>query len=156
MTVVVADTSPLNYLLLVGEIAILPSLYGQVFLPPEVLAELSDADAPPQVLKWIQQQPAWLQVRHPRMMQGDAALGRLDPGERAAIILAQQELDVLLLIDDAAGRTEATRRGIPNTGTLGVLRGRRHPSTPGSSERIEELGRNQFPRLAKPYSGAPR
>lgn len=43
MTVVIADTSPLNYLLLIGEIAILPSLYGQVFIPPEVLAELSDA-----------------------------------------------------------------------------------------------------------------
>ena len=29
---------------------------------------------------------------------------------------------VLLLIDETAGRLEATRRGIPNTGTLGVLR----------------------------------
>jgi predicted nucleic acid-binding protein len=55
-------------------------------------------------------------------MQDDAALRQLDPGERAAILLAQQERDVLLLIDDAAGRTEAARRGIPSTGTLGVLR----------------------------------
>jgi len=44
-------TSPLNYLLLIGEIAILPSLYGEVFIPPEVLAELSDIDAPPEVSK---------------------------------------------------------------------------------------------------------
>ena len=29
---------------------------------------------------------------------------------------------MLLLIDDAAGRIEANRRGIPSTGTLGVLR----------------------------------
>ena len=41
MTVVVADTSPLNYLVLIGELAILPSLYGQVVMPPEVLAELT-------------------------------------------------------------------------------------------------------------------
>jgi predicted nucleic acid-binding protein len=47
MTAVVADTSPLNYLLLIGEIAVMPSLYGQVFIPPEVLAELSDADLGP-------------------------------------------------------------------------------------------------------------
>ena len=46
MTVVIADTSPVNYLVLIGEIAILPRLYGQVLIPPEVLAELSDADAP--------------------------------------------------------------------------------------------------------------
>ena len=32
------------------------------------------------------------------------------------------ETDVLLLMDEAAGRLEASRRGIPNTGTLGVLR----------------------------------
>jgi predicted nucleic acid-binding protein len=108
--------------LLIGEIAILPSLYGRVFVPPEVLAELSDSDAPAELLRWIQMSPVWLQVRRARTMQDDAALRQLDPGERAAILLAQQERDVLLLIDDAAGRTEAARRGIPSTGTLGVLR----------------------------------
>src|ERR1035438_8720096 len=122
MTVVVADTSPLNYLLLIGEIAILQGLYGEILIPPEVLAELSDVDAPPEVLKWIQVRPAWLQVRQRRTMQDDPALRHLDPGERAAILLAQQEGDVLLLIDDAAGRSEATRYGIPSTGTLGILR----------------------------------
>ncbi|MGO4885653.1 MAG: hypothetical protein ACLP59_33250 [Bryobacteraceae bacterium] len=30
--------------------------------------------------------------------------------------------DALLIIDDAEGRAEANRRGIPTTGTLGVLR----------------------------------
>jgi predicted nucleic acid-binding protein len=49
-------------------------------------------------------------------------LQHIDPGERAAILLAQEEHDVLLLIDDADGRAEADRRAIPNTGTLGVLR----------------------------------
>lgn len=46
----------------------------------------------------------------------------LDAGEAAAISMAQGETDVLLLIDEMAGRMEASRRGIPNTGTLGVLR----------------------------------
>ncbi len=122
MTVVVADTSPLNYLLLIGEIAILQALYGELLIPPEVLAELSDVDAPPEVLKWIRVRPAWLQVRHRRTVEDDPALRRLDPGERAAILLAQEESDVLLLIDDAAGRSEARRYGIPTTGTLGILR----------------------------------
>ena len=122
MTVVVADTSPLNYLLLIGQVAILPGLYGEVVVPPEVLAELSDRDAPPEVLEWIQSRPAWLHVHQAPMTQDDPALHQIDPGERAAILLALQEPDVLLLIDDAAGRAEANRRGIPNTGTLGVLR----------------------------------
>lgn len=122
MTVVIADTSPLNYLLLIGQIGILPTLYGQVLIPPEVLAELSDADAPPEVLKWARSHPAWLHVRQVTFGHEDLALSQLDPGERAAIVLAQQEPDALLLIDDAAGRSEATRRGIPSTGTLGILR----------------------------------
>jgi predicted nucleic acid-binding protein len=52
----------------------------------------------------------------------DPALQQLDPGERAAILLALEEAGALLLIDDAVGRSEATRRGIPTTGTLGPLR----------------------------------
>jgi predicted nucleic acid-binding protein len=122
MTVVVADTSPINYLLLINQIAILPGLYGEIVIPQEVLTELTDPEAPPEVLRWIQSPPQWLRVRRPRITQDDHALEEIDPGERAAILLAQQERDVLLLIDDAAGRAEANRRGIPNTGTLGVLR----------------------------------
>ena len=37
-------------------------------------------------------------------------------------MVAQSEAVALLLIDEAAGRLEAIRRGISNTGTLGVLR----------------------------------
>lgn len=122
MTVVVADTSPLNYLLLIGEIAVLQALYGEILIPPEVLVELSDVDAPPEVLKWIRVCPAGLQVRRQQTVLDDPALQHLDPGERAAILLAREEDDVLLLIDDAAGRSQATRYGIPNTGTLGILR----------------------------------
>jgi len=39
MTVVIADTSPLNYLVLIGQIELLRRLYGKVLIPTEVLAE---------------------------------------------------------------------------------------------------------------------
>jgi predicted nucleic acid-binding protein len=122
MTVVVADTSPLNYLVLIGEAGVLRSLYGRVVIPPEVLAELSATGAPPEVIEWIQARPEWLEVQAVREGPSDAALQHIGSGERAAILLAQQEPDSLLLIDDAAGRAEANRRAIPNTGTLGVLK----------------------------------
>jgi predicted nucleic acid-binding protein len=83
---------------------------------------LTDVDAPPEVATWIRIRPTWLQVRQRRTTHDDPALRHLDPGERAAILLAQEEGDVLLLIDDAAGRSQATRYGIPSTGTLGILR----------------------------------
>ncbi|HSW51297.1 MAG TPA: DUF3368 domain-containing protein [Bryobacteraceae bacterium] len=122
MTVVVADTSPLNYLALIGSIGILPGLYGKIVVPPEVIDELSQAGAPAEVTAWIDSRPDWLEIRSVRLMRNDPTLLHLDPGERAAILLAQAEERALLLVDDAAGRAEANRRGIPTTGTLGVLR----------------------------------
>jgi predicted nucleic acid-binding protein len=122
MTVVVSDTSPLNYLVMIGEVAILHRLYGKVLIPTEVLAELEDRGTPSQVLQWVRARPDWLEVRIVDVTRDEIALNQLDDGERAAILLAEQESDVLLLIDDAAGRAEANRRNIANTGTLGVLR----------------------------------
>ena len=121
MTVVIADTSPINYLILIGEIAILPALYGRVIIPPEVIAELTDPGSPLAVGEWARVLPEWLEVRASALPY-DETLLQLDPGERAAISLAEQESEVLLLIDDAAGRAEANRRGLPNTGTLGIIR----------------------------------
>ncbi len=46
MKVVVADTSPLNYLVQIGEVGILRELYGTIVIPVEVFVELSDSDAP--------------------------------------------------------------------------------------------------------------
>lgn len=62
MTVVVADTSPLNYLILIGSIDILPRLYGAVVVPPEVINELMDPGTPVPVSDWIRLRPAWLVV----------------------------------------------------------------------------------------------
>lgn len=64
--------------------------------------------------------PSWSDVRVAIVSDDD--MGHLDPGERAAIALAESERAALLLIDETAGRIEASRRGIRNTGTLGVLR----------------------------------
>ncbi len=122
MTVVVSDTSPLNYLVIIGEIEVLQRLYHRVQIPFEVLAELEESGAPSEVLQWVRARPDWLEVRKVDLPHDETALNQLDDGERAAILLAQQESDVLLLIDDAAGRAEANRRNIANTGTLGVLR----------------------------------
>jgi predicted nucleic acid-binding protein len=121
MTVVVADTSPLNYLILIEAIDLLPRLYGRIVIPVEVLNELIDVGAPRRVSEWALKLPNWVEVRS-LPLSNDPALSLLDLGESCAILLAQSEAEVLLLIDDAAGRLEASRRGIPNTGTVGVLR----------------------------------
>lgn len=118
--IVVADTSPLNYLILIEHDGILPKLYTQVFVPPEVLHELSHPEAPAAVRSWVKNPPAWLEVKAPSGPP-DEALGLLDPGERQAIQLAEEQRADLLLIDERRGSEEAKRRGLTTTGTIGVL-----------------------------------
>jgi hypothetical protein len=62
---VVADTSPLNYPVLIGHEAILPALYARVLIPPAVLTDLRQARTPEAVRAWVAQPPAWLEVRPP-------------------------------------------------------------------------------------------
>ena len=62
--VVVSDTSPLNYLILIGEVDILAVLYERVLIPETVFRELQHPRTPSSVREWIEQAPAWLEV-HP-------------------------------------------------------------------------------------------
>ncbi len=117
---IVADTSPLNYLILLGHADLLHGLYGQVFVPRAVLSELSDLKAPPEVRSWAASPPAWLEVQDVLILDDslDASLGA---GEREAISLAMELRADLLLIDERAGREQAEARHINVSGTLAVL-----------------------------------
>jgi predicted nucleic acid-binding protein len=119
--IVVADTSPINYLILIKEIDILPKMYGSVVVPQTVREELVRASAPQLVRSWVDHLPIWLEVRSPVAVP-DSSLARLDAGERDAITLAIELHADQLIVDDREGRREAERRGIPVIGTLGVLR----------------------------------
>ena len=117
---VVADTSPLNYLILIGQIGVLPDQSGDVFVPPVVLDELRDDRAPPAVRHWASRPPTWLIPRGPDRL---IDLPGLDLGERSAISLAHEIGADRLPIDEAFGRSVATRHfGLRLSGTLGVLR----------------------------------
>jgi predicted nucleic acid-binding protein len=39
--IVISDTSPINYLVLIGEIDLLTTLYGEIIIPPIVFNELT-------------------------------------------------------------------------------------------------------------------
>ncbi len=119
--IVVADTSPINYLILIKEIDILPKMYGSVVVPQTVREELVRASAPQLVRSWLDHLPIWLEVRSPVAVP-DSSLAKLDAGERDAITLATELHADQLIVDDREGRREAERRGIPVIGTLGVLR----------------------------------
>jgi predicted nucleic acid-binding protein len=116
--VVVADTSPINYLVLIDQIELLTRLYGRILIPPAVLAELTHPLAPKPVRDWASDTPKWLEVLSPR---DRLTLAQLDLGETEGIALAAEMHAELLLMDEQAGRQEAIRRGLRVAGTLSVL-----------------------------------
>jgi predicted nucleic acid-binding protein len=118
--IVVADTSPLNYLIQIQCELVLPRLYGNVVVPPGVIEELRSSKAPPEVKSWVNALPEWLEI-HPLTSPSKPELGHLGLGEREAIQLAEERHAALLLIDERKGQSEAARRGLSTTGTLGVL-----------------------------------
>lgn len=120
--IVVADSSPLHYLILLEQVDLLRRFYKRVAIPDAVISELSAVGTPPAVRCWIEELPSWVDVVPVGPQAIETVTDRLDRGERAAIGLAMLLGADLLLVDDAAGRAEARRLCLRVTGTLGVLR----------------------------------
>ena len=117
--IVIADTSPLNYLVLIDKVDLLRQLYGRVIIPEAVYFESTHPLAPLPLRMWMSTQPEWLDIQ-----QSPEALAfevELDRGETEALTLASRLHADLILLDDAPARREAARLGIRFTGVLGVL-----------------------------------
>jgi predicted nucleic acid-binding protein len=108
--IVVADSSPLHYLILIEQVDMLRQLYAEVVVPEAVFAELTRPASPVAVSGWLVMAPSWLRVVPVTAEEMEAVTESLDAGERAAIALAATFGADLLLIDEAAGRREASRR----------------------------------------------
>jgi len=117
---VVADTSPLNYLILIDHINLLPQLYGRVLIPESVLQELSAIETPQIVRNWVTNLPEWIEVSRATPIDA-SGLTRLHAGERDAILLALAVHADAVLLDERRGRQEAENHALKPIGTLGVL-----------------------------------
>jgi len=117
--IVVSDTTPLNYLVLIQVIDILPAVFQEVYVPPSVIAELLHLKAPDVVRAWAQSPPAWLKIAAPSIRLPSTAL--LDDGEADALSLAKERQITDVLIDERRGRNVAQREGLTPLPTLTVL-----------------------------------
>jgi predicted nucleic acid-binding protein len=120
MRLVVADTSPVFYLLSIGPIDVLPRLFGKVFVPDAVHKELCHPAAPALVREWAARLPDWVEAVSVEALD-DAAFLPLGAGKRAAITLALSMHADLILIDERKGTNVALDKGFVVAGTLGVL-----------------------------------
>ena len=138
--IVVSDTGPLNYLLWIEEIELLPQLYGAVVLPGAVHQELSHPNAPERVRQWAAALPGWVSVRTPRAL----LTLPIDIGEQEAISLAVEMQADLILLDDRHGREAAEAQALIVTGTLGVLGEAAKQGLIDLEEALERLRQTNF------------
>lgn len=114
---VVADSSPLIYLSRVGVLHILPVLFGDIVVPTAVWNEAVEGRPSASGIEKLRKAD-WLRVVDNPSAAVDLGL---DPGETAAILVAESLHADLLLIDERVGRAVAQERGLAVRGTLGVL-----------------------------------
>jgi len=115
---VISDASPLNVLIRIHLVDLLPKLYDTIVIPPEVASELNDVGAPDIIREFMSRPPFWLSIQAPKSIIDLPSIGS---GERAAISLAWERKADLLLIDDKRGRHAAQRLNLRIVGTIGLL-----------------------------------
>ena len=120
---IVSNTGPIICLAKIGKVGLLKSLAREVLIPPFVQKELFGKIGSETVQienaldEFIRVMPA--DVSMPSTAR---TLAELDEGERQAVALAfALGKDVLLLMDDYAGRQAARRLQINVTGLVGLL-----------------------------------
>ena len=143
MQLVIADTGPINYLILIGHVDLLPRMFARVAVPKAVHAELSASRAPLPVQRWIAAPPAWLEIHD---TTGLPRVSGLDEGETAAIALAESLHADLLLMDERDGCRVARSRGLRVTGTLGLLDLAAEQGLVDFCQAIEKLKKTNFHR----------
>lgn len=116
----ICNTSPLLYLYRAGALSWLRELFGQVWLPGAVVEELREGQRRGYDVPDIKGY-AWLAVVEPRSVPSEWLALDLGPGELAAMALALENAERVVLLDDALARRVAQAAGLEVWGTLRVL-----------------------------------
>lgn len=142
---VVIDSSPLIGLALVGGLDWLPKLFGQVFLPETVKQEvLPGKDAPGENAIDQAIDEGWVTVwPDPISPQLDIDL---DAGETDCINIGLTNPDqVLLIMDERAGRAVAKEKGLRVIGTAAIIGlAKKHGLIPSARAVFEVLHSSDF------------
>jgi hypothetical protein len=116
----ISNTSPILYLYRIGVLNWLPQLFGEVWIPAAVVDELKDGlqrghDVP------NPENYEWLQVVDPQSMPSEWLSLDLGGGELAAMALALENRNRIVILDDLLARRTAQAAELIVWGTLKVL-----------------------------------
>lgn len=107
---IIADTSCFIILNKIGELELLPKVYGQIVTTPDIAIEYGE------VL------PDWVELLAVKDKYSQQLLEmQIDKGESSAIALALETPNSTIILDDYKARKIAQQLGLIITGTIGVI-----------------------------------
>jgi len=120
MPKIISNTSPILYLYRIEVMDMLPNLFDEIWIPEAVKSELlagrSKGYNVPNPSEFN-----WLQIVNPKSMPSEWLALDLGIGEIAAMSLALENPDRIILLDDMLARRKAQTAGLQVWGTLKVL-----------------------------------
>jgi hypothetical protein len=119
--IVIADTSVILSLCCVQQEELLPALFQEIIVPPEVREEFERASHSYPRFAGLKM-PAWVREQKPLVIPEPIRRApHLDRGEVAAIALALEIAADAVLLDETAGRRAARQLGLTTIGVAGIL-----------------------------------
>lgn len=141
--IVISDTTPINYLVLIGRIETLNELFGHVIIPRAVWDEFHKTGTPDLVRTWADGSPPWLEVKQ-ASSSFITSVRKLGAGERETIALANELRADAVLMDERKGTKEAQRHGFIAIGTLAILEKAAWSGLFDLAESFRELAQTNF------------
>ncbi len=115
---IICDTSPICYLILIDQVDILPQLFEVITIPIGVKDELVAEQSNEAIQSWALAPPSWVNIQPvPQLIENLPP--KLGLGEREAISLAVNLQSDLIILDDWEARQAALAQGLTITGLLG-------------------------------------
>jgi len=118
--IAISNTSPVLYLYRIGGLEWLAQLFTEVWIPDAVRAELDAGQRRGYDVPVIEHYP-WIKKVNPRYVPEEWLALDLGPGELAALALAFEHREHIVLLDDLLARRIAQVAGLRVWGTLRVL-----------------------------------
>lgn len=118
--IIISDTTPLHYLILLERTELLEKLFGEIIIPEAVFDEMQHEGTPESVRLWIARLPAWIEIKMPSQINLER-VRELGKGEMQAIALAIETTADAILMDDRKAIREARKNNLLVLTTLGIL-----------------------------------
>lgn len=141
---IVVNTSPWIALASCHQIALLPTMYEEVYLPESVRRELLAGGEKTTGVAELES-ASWLSIESVTNPDAMNLLYELDAGEAEVVLLAREKGIPRVLIDEKVARLQAKAFGLKVIGTLGLLlRAKKQQKVPGIKPLIRQLQDHGF------------